>query len=98
MVKVNYDTGNSASLGYAPGKEFAAYGNRIGSIHIKDRKLGASTVPLGTGNADFETVFREMKSIDYQGDITLQVARGTPGEEVAWARQNLKFIQNYWPR
>ena len=36
-VKVNYDTGNSSGLGYVASEEFAAYGNRIGSIHIKDR-------------------------------------------------------------
>ena len=37
VIKVNYDSGNSASLGYSVTEEFAAYGNRIGSIHIKDR-------------------------------------------------------------
>jgi L-ribulose-5-phosphate 3-epimerase len=52
-LKVNYDSGNSSSLGYAPREEFAAYGERVGSVHIKDRLLGASTVPLGTGDADF---------------------------------------------
>src|SRR3954454_2631754 len=36
LVKVNYDSGNSSSLGYEPSEEFAAYGDRIGSIHIKD--------------------------------------------------------------
>ena len=37
MIKVNYDSGNSASLGYDPTDEFAAYGERVGSVHIKDR-------------------------------------------------------------
>ena len=35
MIKVNYDTGNSSGLGYVAREEFAAYGDRIGSIHIK---------------------------------------------------------------
>jgi len=30
LVKVNYDSGNSSSLGYKPSEEFAAYGHRIG--------------------------------------------------------------------
>jgi len=47
LIKVNYDSGNSASLGYDPTEEFAAYGARLGSIHIKDRVLGGGTVPLG---------------------------------------------------
>ncbi|MDJ0841439.1 MAG: TIM barrel protein, partial [Acidobacteriota bacterium] len=35
-VTVNYDTGNSAALGYDPVEELAAYGDRITDIHIKD--------------------------------------------------------------
>lgn len=96
-VKVNYDSGNSSSLGYTPSEEFRAYGHRIGSIHIKDRIRGGGTVPLGTGNADFPAVFRSMEAIGYGGDIILQVARPEPGNEVAWARQNRAFIANYWP-
>jgi len=92
MLKVNYDSGNSSSLGYLPNEEFAAYGSRIGSIHIKDRILGGSTVPLGTGNADFQTLADSLETIDYQGDIILQVARGTVGEEVAWAGINREFV------
>jgi hexulose-6-phosphate isomerase len=44
MVKANYDSGNSSSLGYAPREEFAAYGKQVGSVHIKDRIRGGSTV------------------------------------------------------
>src|SRR5438067_3257619 len=36
-VRVNYDSGNSASLGFCVEEEFAAYGNAIGSVHIRDR-------------------------------------------------------------
>ncbi len=95
-LKVNYDSGNSASLGYSPAGEFAAYGDRIGSVHIKDRVLNGGTVPLGTGNADFTALFSCLEKIDYRGDFTLQVARGTPGDEAVWARQNLAFVRGYW--
>jgi L-ribulose-5-phosphate 3-epimerase len=97
MVKVNYDSGNSSSLGYLPREEFAAYGNRIGSVHIKDRIRGGGTVPLGTGDADLPAVFDELGKIAYRGDITLQVARSEPGQEVAWARSNREFVARYWP-
>lgn len=92
MLKVNYDSGNSSSLGYHPRDEFAAYGSRIGSIHIKDRILGGSTVPLGTGNADFQALADSLETIGYQGDIILQAARGTIGEEVALAKCNHEFV------
>ena len=45
LVKVNYDSGNSAALGYRPFDEFAAYGDRVGSFHIKDRLLGGGRSP-----------------------------------------------------
>jgi len=95
-LKVNYDSGNSASLGYSIADEFAAYGDRIGSVHIKDRVLDGGTVSLGTGNTDFPALFSCLEKIEYRGDFTLQVARGAPGDEVAWARQNLAFVRNYW--
>lgn len=97
MVWVNYDSGNSSSLGFLAQDEFAAYGNRIGSVHIKDRVRGGGTVPLGSGDADFPAVFEELGKIGYTGDITLQAARSTPGAEVAWARANVAFIARYWP-
>jgi len=92
LLKVNYDSGNSSSLGYAPREEFAAYGERVGSVHIKDRLLGASTVPLGMGDADFQALAESLKKVAYQGDFILQVARGVSGDEVAWARQNREFV------
>lgn len=97
MLKVNYDSGNSSSLGYHPREEFAAYGSRVGSVHIKDRVRGGGTVPLGTGDADFPALFAELKKIDYQGDFILQVARGKPGDEVGWAKQNLAFAVQCLP-
>jgi L-ribulose-5-phosphate 3-epimerase len=97
LVKVNYDSGNSSSLGFDPVEEFAAYGARIGSIHIKDRVRGGGTVPLGTGDANFAALFACMEKTGYRGDITLQVARAEPGNEVSWARSNREFVARYWP-
>ncbi len=92
MVKVNYDSGNSSSLGYHPIDEFAAYGARVGSVHIKDRVRGGTTVPLGSGDADFRALFKCLEDTAYQGDFVLQVARGAAGDEVAWARKNREFV------
>lgn len=84
LVKVNYDAGNSASLGFRPEDEFAAYGSRIGSFHIKDRRLGAGTVPLGQGDTDFHRLREQLIKYDYRGDFVLQVARGEAGDEPRW--------------
>jgi L-ribulose-5-phosphate 3-epimerase len=96
IVKVNYDSGNSASLGYAVEEEFAAIGVKIGSVHIKDRVCGGGTVPLGSGDADFAALFENLRRISYDGDFTLQVARSKDGDEVNWARHNVSFLRGYW--
>jgi hexulose-6-phosphate isomerase len=92
ILKANYDSGNSSALGYDVRRELAAYGPRIGSVHIKDRLRGAGTVPLGQGDADFPTLLSGLAAIAYSGDFVLQVARGIAGEEVAWARQNRLYL------
>ena len=74
---INYDIGNSAALGFDIKQEFSAYGDRIKNVHIKDRKLGGTTVPLGTGNADFNKVFTQLKKINYRGNYILQTARAS---------------------
>ena len=95
LVKANYDSGNSSSLGYRPAEEFAAYGDRLASVHIKDRVLGGSTVPLGEGDADLDAVFAGLRRLNYSGDLVLQVARGEAGNEVARARRNREFVARY---
>ncbi len=74
---INYDMGNSAALGLRLADEFAAYGHRIGGVHVKDRMLGGGTVPLGTGVVDFEAVFAALARIGYRGNYILQTARAS---------------------
>ena len=95
FVKVNYDSGNSGSLGYSPIEEFAAYGDRIGSFHIKDRPLGGSTVPLGSGNVDFINLRKALIEIDYHGDFVMQVARGDAGDELNWLKHADRVAKNW---
>jgi len=77
---INYDIGNSAALGFEPRDEFAAYGSRIVNVHVKDRVRGGTTVPLGSGSADFELVFSELKNAKYFGNYILQSARAGDGD------------------
>lgn len=92
ILNVNYDSGNSASLGYDVRCEIAAYGPRIGSVHVKDRVYGGSTVALGKGDAEISVLLAGLASIAYEGDYVLQVARSEAGKEVAWAQQNRAFL------
>ena len=88
-VKANYDIGNSASLGYEPLEELENYGQKILNVHVKDRKLGSTTVPLGTGDADIRYVFEKLDEIGYTGGITMQAARGE--DDIAIAREQLMY-------
>lgn len=92
MLMANYDSGNSSSLGYQPTEEFAAYGNRVGSVHIKDRVKGGGPVPLGNGDANFQELFECLRKVNYNRDYILQVARETPGNEVTWLGKNKKIL------
>jgi hexulose-6-phosphate isomerase len=80
---LTYDIGNSASLGFDPNEEFAAYGDRIDNVHVKDRICGGTTVPLGQGAADLPLVFRLLRKSAYRGDFILQTARASNGEHAA---------------
>ena len=85
---INYDTGNSASMGFDPSEEFLQYGDRIINIHIKDRPLGGTTVPLGEGDANFSLIFRMLKEYDYHGNLILQTARAKDND-------HLRVLKNY---
>ena len=85
---VNYDIGNSASLGYKPREEFDAIGYRVANVHVKDRNLHGSTVPLGEGAANFPDVFNCLAEVNYQGNYILQTARAKDGNH---ARSIVKY-------
>ncbi len=92
-VTVNYDTGNSAALGFDPAEELACYGERISDIHIKDRVLGGGSIVLGSGNTKFERFFDALDGFDYDGPFIMQAYRDDEGlsvfrEQLNWLRKN----------
>ena len=87
-ITVNYDTGNSASLGFDIEEEFDAYGQRISDIHLKDRELGGGSVELGNGNTDFKKVIQSIKKINYNGIIVMQAYRDDEGVEILKTQLN----------
>ena len=67
-VTVNYDIGNSASLGYSFIEELNCYGKKITNVHIKDRVLNGPSVVLGEGDAHIAEVFSEMSKMQAYRD------------------------------
>lgn len=74
-VYANYDTGNSASLGFNVNEELKILKNKIKNIHLKDRILHGKTVSFGSGDTNFEDFFKMLKVIKYSGDLIIQGAR-----------------------
>jgi hexulose-6-phosphate isomerase len=99
LFGINYDIGNSAALGFAPDEEFAAYGKRIINVHVKDRVRGGTTVPLTTGDADFDSVFAALARISYQGHFILQTARAVDGNHAevlaAYRDMTLQWMRQF---
>jgi len=94
-IRANYDVGNSAALGYDMTEEFNAYGNLINNVHIKDRKLHGHTVPLGSGDANFELLFSSLRKIKYDGDFIIQGARELGTNPADTCAKYLRFVNKY---
>ena len=97
QVYANYDTGNSASLGYSIHEEISILKSEIKNIHIKDRIFQGQTVPLGTGNVDFELFFQNLAQIGYNGDLIIQGARNisNTSDPVIVSKQYYQFVNQY---
>ncbi len=97
LIRANFDSGNSASLGFEPVQELTILGPLIGNIHIKDRLLGGTTVPLGTGHADFPAIFSTLAKVGYRGPFILQTARDPDhvGTAVRYRDQVRAYLTRY---
>ena len=94
-IQANFDIGNSASLGYDPTEELTALAPFLGSVHVKDRILGGSTVALGQGNADFPTCFNLIRKAGFSRHFVLQAARDKDGHEIDLAIRNRAFVERH---
>ena len=93
LLRMNYDIGNSASLGYDVDEEMKEVGPYLGSVHIKDRLFQGGTVLLGTGNADLSRSFKWFSDLNYKRWYVLQAARSKEGEEVTYIASVIKKIK-----
>ena len=93
---VTYDTGNITSYGVDHEKYIDTFHSRISNVHLKDRTYDARTVPPDTGDTDFTTIFRKLKSVGYDGIYTLQTSRGADGNEINNILEHKKILQGLY--
>lgn len=91
----NYDSGNSSGMGYDLYEEVTTLRDYIFNVHIKDRIYRGKTVQLGTGSADFESLFKGLKEIGYKYNFILQAARGIDGGEEKNIMEQMVFVKKY---
>ena len=89
-ITVNYDTGNSTSLGFDYREELDAYGSRISDLHIKDRLRDGGSVALGTGDFDIEGFLTRFDIDKFKGPVILQCFRDDEG--IALFQQQLNYF------
>ncbi|HBF36347.1 MAG TPA: xylose isomerase [Firmicutes bacterium] len=107
IFTVNYDTGNSAALGYDPSEELTCYGKRISDIHLKDRLRNGNSVELGQGNTDFQKFFTALAQTEFSGPFIMQAFRDDEGVQIFkkqlewimpridnWVQQKEKILTN----
>lgn len=94
-VFANYDTGNSASLGFNVNEELEILKDKIKNIHLKDRILNGETASFGNGNTNFDDFFLMLKKIDYSGDLVIQGAREQGISPEHNCVKYLKFTKQY---
>jgi L-ribulose-5-phosphate 3-epimerase len=92
---INYDIGNSAAMGFKPEQELSVYGHRVLNVHVKDRLIGGTTVPLTSGSADFPNAFNALRRCGYNGNFILQTARADDGAH-AKALHYYKGLVAHW--
>lgn len=89
-VKLVYDIGNMTNCGYNVLDDLDCYFDYIGHIHIKDKNHQGTNVRLGSGEVNFNEVLQYLKNRKYNGDFTLETARGS--DALVEAAINLNYI------
>lgn len=74
-IGANIDTGNMAVQGGDPVQAIRELGPRIKYVHLKDVPAVGDDecVALGTGIVNVRSVIRELKALDYEGWISIEI-------------------------
>jgi sugar phosphate isomerase/epimerase len=94
--RITYDTGNITSFAGASAyrKYIKALIGRIDAIHLKDKSRNGTVFP-GSGDTPFAGIFALLKTLKYDGPLTIQTARGRSGDELNTSVRHFKFFKKY---
>ena len=93
FLKINYDSGDSASLGYNVEEEFKRLSSFFIQIHIKDRIKNGGSVPLGNGDCNFKKLFTLFN--EYKLNIPLNLQTASELDPIYNTKKNIEFLRKY---
>lgn len=92
-LKVNLDTSNPMVAGDDPVELTERVKSRVVHVHVSDRADDLSHQVIGEGVVDFPAIFRILKSVGYDGWLSLE-AGGAKG--VAGIQKAIAYVRNTW--
>ena len=93
---VTYDTGNITSEGIDHKNYIEKTFHKINNVHLKDRTFDARTVEPTQGDTDFKQIFKNLKTINYDGPYILQTARSVDGHEKDTILRHKKIFEDLY--
>jgi hexulose-6-phosphate isomerase len=96
FVGAYYDTGNTAACGYDMRTDLELLRKVLVGIHVKDRKQGGSSVPLGNGDANFSEGIPYLYQQGFQGAFILQTF--FDDDPLGTAKTGLQFVRRLMVR
>jgi sugar phosphate isomerase/epimerase len=72
FVRAYYDTGNSTAQGADVALDIVPLLGLLHAVHVKDRRTGGSSQPLGCGDTNFRGLFPVLLKAGFRGDFVLQ--------------------------
>lgn len=95
-ITLTYDVGNTTAYGLSHRDYIGMFFKKISNVHLKDRKIGGKSVYPGTGDTDFQMIFRLLRSFGYDKDYTMQFCRGIDGQETETCKDHIDFIKSLY--
>jgi hexulose-6-phosphate isomerase len=90
-VRAYYDTGNSTAQGADVALDIVPLLGLLHAVHVKDRRRGGTSQPLGSGDTNFRGLFPVLLKAGFRGDFVLQ--HYFEHDPEAEAAQSLAFVR-----
>lgn len=96
---LTYDTGNITACQYNHEEYIKNCFEFINTVHLKDKTINpVKNVEPGTGDTDFEVIFKTLNKYKYNGIFTLQTSRGKIGDEINTIKQHKNFFEELYAK